>query len=214
EEAVNGISRTVFQKYLFPHHDSIGNRLFSHFHASSKGTNAHLSQSAFKQQAEKFLAILNDGKVLENYVRMFSDNKDASEVTPDGLRELLMVSYRLAICGNGGSSCAQILDTISAVVNSCFHGKDTLSVSFLSNWLWQNCPRIVHGMHRYVIHILTTAYRSGKSLMLSEQSGPHLIPSTPVLDQLDSADSFEAPLPLSHVWLLASTLPNCYIKVS
>lgn len=97
--------------------------------------------------------------------------------------------------------------------NFQFHGKDTLSVSFVSNWLWQNCPRIVHGMHRYVIHIFTIAYRSGEALMSNEQSGPQLMPSTPVLDQPDNVDSSESLLPMSHVWLLAATLPNSYIQV-
>ncbi|XP_011501888.1 PREDICTED: uncharacterized protein LOC105365432 [Ceratosolen solmsi marchali] len=212
EEAVNGITQFVFQKYLFPHHPELADRLFSHLHASSKVTTTYLGQSVFKHQAEKFLAIMNDQTVLENYVKMFSENKEESEITPDGLRKLLMVSYRLAMSGNRGVSCTQILNTVSAVVNACFHGKDTLSVSFVSNWLWQNCQRIVHGMHKYVIHILTTAYRSGKSLMSSEQSGPHLVPSTPVLDQPDNATFSETLLSISHVWLLAATLPYCYTK--
>lgn len=106
------------------------------------------------------------------------------------------------------------IENLISSVKFQFHGKDTLSVSFVSNWLWQNCPRIVHGMHRYVIHILTTAYRSGKSLMSSEQSGPHMVPSTPILDQPDHVDFSEALLPISHVWLLATTLPSCYTKVS
>ncbi|XP_014217821.1 uncharacterized protein LOC106646292, partial [Copidosoma floridanum] len=211
EEAVNGITKTVFQKYLFPHYPELANRLFAHLHASSKATTAHLGQSAFKQQAEKFLAIMNDQTVLENYVKMFSDNNE-NEVTPNGLRELLMLSYRLAMAGKGGCYCAQLLNTISAVVTACFHGKDTLSVSFISNWLSVNCPRIVHGMHRYAIHVLTTAYRSGKVLMSNEQSGLHMVPSTPILDQPNHGDLSEALLPISHVWLLSSTLPNCYIK--
>ena len=93
-----------------------------------------------------------------------------------------------------------------------FHGKDSLSVSFVSNWLGQHCPRIVQGMHRYVVHVLTIAYRHEKSLMADSE--PHLVPSTPVLDQPDSADASEALLPLSHVWLLAATLPSCYTKVN
>jgi hypothetical protein len=119
EETVNGITPSIFQKYLFPHHPELADRLFSHLHASSKVTTTYLGQSVFKQQAEKFLAIMNDQTVLENYVKMFSENKEESEITPDGLRELLMVSYRLAMSGNRGDSCAQILNTVSAVVSAC-----------------------------------------------------------------------------------------------
>ncbi|XP_058806957.1 uncharacterized protein LOC131673178 [Phymastichus coffea] len=213
EEAVNGITRTVFQKYLFPHHQFLADRLFTHLHTSSKATTMHLGQSAFKQQAEKFLAIMNDQTVLENYVKMFSKNKEESEITPDGLKELLIISYRLAMCiEDGHGFCPQLFNTVAAVVTSCFHGKDTLSVSFVSNWLWQNCSRIVFGMHRYLVHTLTTAYRSGKTLMSSEESGPHLVPSTPILDQPDNVDFSETLLPISHVWILTATLPSCYIK--
>lgn len=88
-----------------------------------------------------------------------------------------------------------------------------LSVHFVSNWLWQNCPRIIQGLHKYVVHVLTTAYRSGKSLMSKETSEMPLEPSTPVLDEPDARSFTHAILPISHVWLLAATLPNCYIQV-
>lgn len=50
---------------------------------------------------------------------MFSENKEESEITPNGLRELLMVSYRLALCGSGGGFCTQLLNTVQSVVTSC-----------------------------------------------------------------------------------------------
>lgn len=63
---------------------------------------------------------MNDQTVLENYVKMFADNKDGNEITPNGLRELLMVSYRLAMTGNtGGGACMQLFNTVSAVVTAC-----------------------------------------------------------------------------------------------
>lgn len=119
EEAVNGITRTVFQKYLFPQYPDLADRLFTHLHTSSKATTAHLGQSAFKQQAEKFLSIMNDQVVLEHYVKMFSENRDESEINPDGLRALLMVSYRLAMTSGGGLSCSQLLNTLHAVISAC-----------------------------------------------------------------------------------------------
>lgn len=119
EEGINGITQSVFRKYLFPHFPELADRLFRYLHTSSKATTTHLGQTAFKQQAEKFLAILNDEKILENYVKMFSENKEETEVTPNGLRELLMVSYRLTIFGSGGGFCTQLLNTVQSVVTSC-----------------------------------------------------------------------------------------------
>ena len=87
----------------------------------------------------------------------------------------------------------------------------------MSNWLWQNCPRIAHGMHRYTLHVLTTAYRSGKALINNESNVEAYLsstPTTPILDQPDCAPFSEPLLPASHVWLLASTLPHCYTSVS
>ena len=88
-----------------------------------------------------------------------------------------------------------------------------MSISFVSNWLSQNCPRIAQGLHRYVVHILTTAYRCGKSLMSNEETRPHMEPSTPVLDQPNTPDFSESTLASSLVWLLSITLPSCYIQV-
>lgn len=119
EEAVNGITKTIFKKYLFPHYPELADRLFMYLLNSSKATNTYLGQLAFKQQAEKFLAVLNDEKVMECYVKMFSVNKEESEITPGGLTELLMVSYRLALSGSGGGTCAQLLNTVGAVVTAC-----------------------------------------------------------------------------------------------
>ena len=85
----------------------------------------------------------------------------------------------------------------------------------MSNWLWQNCPRILQGLHRYVVHVLTTAYRFGNSLLCKEESQPHLEPATPVLEQLPDALDYSQPfLPISYVWLLSTSLPPIYTQVT
>lgn len=101
--------------------------------------------------------------------------------------------------------------TIECVLQ--FHGKHTLSVSYVSNWIWQHCPRLIYGPHRYIIHVLTTAYRNGKALLSKEQPQPHLEIPTPILEQPDSLCFPQVLLPMSYVWLLSSTLPECYLQV-
>uniref|UniRef100_A0ABD2W842 TLDc domain-containing protein n=1 Tax=Trichogramma kaykai TaxID=54128 RepID=A0ABD2W842_9HYME len=212
EEGVNGISLQVFQQYLFPSYPELADRLFNFLHTSHSPTKSkHLGLSAFKQQTEKFLSHMFDQLVLEMYVKMFAENPGENEITPDGFRELLLVSYRLAMSENRNSSCPQLLNIINAVVVSCFHGKDSLSVNFVTNWMWNNCAGVVHGIHRYVVHVLTTAYRNSKTL-LTKESSMHLSPSTPILDQPEWTDYAETILPISYVWLLASTLPDCYTQ--
>lgn len=95
-----------------------------------------------------------------------------------------------------------------------FHGKESLSASYVGNWMWQHCPRIVHGLHRYVVHVLTTAYRNGKVLLSKEQPQPLLEIPTPVLEHTDCFDQPQSLLPVSYVWLLSTTLPQCYLQVN
>ena len=40
-----------------------------------------------------------------------------------------------------------------------FHRKSVVSVTFLSHWIEQHIPRLIVGIHRYILHVLSTAYR-------------------------------------------------------
>lgn len=86
-------------------------------------------------------------------------------------------------------------------------------MSYVNNWMWQHCSRVVHGLHCYVVHVLTTAYRNGKALLSKEQPQPHLEIPTPVLERADCFDQPQTLLPVSYVWLLSTTLPQCYLQV-
>lgn len=63
---------------------------------------------AFRQQCERFLGILDDIAIIECYVKMFCDSPiDRPDIiTPNGLRGLLLVCFKLAMThykdGNGG----------------------------------------------------------------------------------------------------------------
>lgn len=214
EESINGITANVIKKYLFPHYAELADRLFNYLHNCAKATTMHLGVVAFKQQSEKFISIINDESVLENYVRMYSNLNVEGDVNPKNLQSLLMISYVLAM---GNANMVTLLSAeriINAVLISCFHGKESLSVNYVTHWLWQNCPQIVQGLHRYVVHVLTTAYRFGNNLLCKEESQPHLEPGTPVLEQPhDAFDCSEPFLPVSYVWLLSTSLPSIYTQI-
>lgn len=238
EERINGITRSVFQRYLFPNYPELGDNLFNFLHHAANVNTTHMSANSFKQQAGKFLSVMNDQAVLENYVKMYSNLKGDGSISPDGLKALLNISYKVAMDSSGALSCIYAERIINAVTISCvsefnisysqiiyiplfftikyvfqFHGKYALSISYVSNWIWQNCPRIILGPHRYVIHVLTTAYRNGKALLSKEQPQPRLEIPTPILEQPESIDFPQILLPVSYVWLLSSTLSQCYLQV-
>lgn len=119
EEHINGITKSVFQKYLFPTHPELSEKLFTYLHHNAHATTPYISTTAFKQQAEKFLSVMNDQAILENYIKMYSNIKDGGNVTPETLRALLMCCYQLAMENNSTSMCLHSEQIINAVVVSC-----------------------------------------------------------------------------------------------
>ncbi|KAG5309704.1 RTC5 protein, partial [Acromyrmex insinuator] len=214
EAHVNGITKSIFEKYLFPTHPELSERLFTYLHHNAHATTAYISTTAFKQQSEKFLSVMNDQAILENYVKIYSDLKNGGNVTPETLRALLTSCYQLAMESNNTSSCLHSQQIINAVVISCFHGKTSLSTSYVSNWIGQHCPRLVYGLQRYVVHVLTTAYRNGKALLSKEQPQPSVDILTPVLEKSDQEFPQVDLLPISYVWLLSCTLSQCYLQTN
>lgn len=108
----------MFEKYLFPNHPELSEKLFIYLHYNAHATTAYLSTGAFKQQAEKFLSVMNDQAVLENYIKMYSNIKDGN-VTPETLKSLLMCCYQLAMENNSSGLCLHAQQIINAVVVSC-----------------------------------------------------------------------------------------------
>lgn len=60
-----------------------------------------------------------DQTVLENYVKMYSNMKEDGSVTPEGLKGLLRISYKIAVDSSGGPSCIYIEQIVDAVIVSC-----------------------------------------------------------------------------------------------
>lgn len=222
EDHVQGVSEGVFVRYVFPRYQILAEKLFAYFRCQAKTKTAHLSLTAFRQQAERFLGVLDDEAIVELYVRMYSeqsDNVEACQVTPDTMQLLLMTAYRVAMdhYSEGPQMCLNIQKTLNTVVEACFHHKKTLSSQYVSHWLLAHCPRLLLPLHRFTVHRLATSHRS----IESSSDGPQdsvagLDLATPVLEHpppFGSSNSHNTRLlPMSRAWLLAGALPPLYSR--
>ncbi|XP_065226218.1 uncharacterized protein LOC135849645 [Planococcus citri] len=212
EDSINGVACGVFKRYLFPHYTEIGKRLFSYLCTSSCGpASSHvISVSNFKTQTEKLLGIMSDHQLIQIYVTMYADGKDKMVI--DQFHELVYAVYKLAMdhYPDGPQSCRYIFTTIKAVVDSAFHKKSELKTTYLANWITHNCPRLILLLHRYIVHVLSTGYRSIIEKPQVEPSELEL--TTPVLEKTPSFEVRQPLLPVSQVWILATTLPQLYIQ--
>ncbi|XP_046387105.1 LOW QUALITY PROTEIN: uncharacterized protein LOC124156543 [Ischnura elegans] len=183
EENCHGISCRTFTKYVFPTYPRLAELIYQHFlrgregHEVSKKT---ISAAAFQSQADKVLTVMSDERQIELYLRIFSGG---DEVRREVFHELLATAFKLAMDHypeGGPQTCPLSERTLNAVVDSAFHRKQQLSVSFLARWIIQNCPRLLLGLHKYIIHCLSTAHRTIAEPKNLDQ-GIHL--STPVLER-------------------------------
>lgn len=111
------------------------------------------------------IKILDDNDIRENFVKMFSNAKDESDncaITPDAMTSLLMCAYHVSMdhYSEGPQMCLSINKTLKAVVDSCFHGKQQLSVTYAAHWMEHNVPRLLFPLHRYIVHVLATSWRT------------------------------------------------------
>lgn len=211
EGAGSGITDHTFAKYVFLGHSELGMRLFRHFHTLSHAKTKHLGVTAFRQQCERFLSILDDTQIIEMYVRIFC-NLNEENATKEGVKSLLRQSFNIAMAYYSGDAqiCPSIEMTLDAIIATCFF-QEPLSIGFISRWLEENCPRLILPIHRYCIHMLTTSYRSIK-MNTEDKTGNGLELATPVLEKGAPFDDSQPLLTLSMAWLLAGTLSPTYSK--
>ncbi|KPI98968.1 PREDICTED: uncharacterized protein LOC106118012 isoform X1 [Papilio xuthus] len=214
EDGVNGVTENCFTKYLFPMYPDLARHFFKYLHKTGKCKNKHINLSTFKQQCERIMAMLDDNAIIEAYVRMFTSDSDESIVTPDGLKNLLYISYKLSMdhYPEGPQTCLMINKTLSAVINGCFNKKDTHSVGFVVRWLGEHCHRLIFPVHRYCVHMLATRHRDIEAHVESNGSGAGLELATPVLERGAWHAGSGALLPVSAAWLLAATAPPVYSR--
>ncbi|XP_025832216.1 uncharacterized protein LOC108736005 [Agrilus planipennis] len=218
EEGVNGVTKRTFVNYLFPRYPLLGEKLFEYFHKNSKSKVSYIGSSPFKQQCDRFLGILNDDTARDTLVRMFSsydENQETHVMTSEQLKQLLMCDYHISMdhYSGGPQMCVAINKTLKAVIDSCFHGKESLSWQYVSHWLQANCPRLLLPLHRYAVHSLATSWR------VLESDGPPMATglelATPVLEEgnpFDKAKPQQHLLQMSSSWLLAGALPPLYSR--
>ncbi|KAK4878246.1 hypothetical protein RN001_010752 [Aquatica leii] len=213
QEGVSGITLKVFSQYLFPRYPLFGEKLFNYFHTLSKSKNAYIGVTSFKQQCEKFLAVLDDDTVRTILVYMFAS--DGDNMRREDMHSLFMCTYHVAMdhYSEGPQMCLVINKTLTAVVSSCFHTKDSLSCQYVVHWIEANCPRLLLTLHRYAVHSLATSYRT------LETDGPDLAAglelATPVLEQpppFTQGKYHPHLLQMSMAWLLAGALPPLYSR--
>lgn len=195
-----------------------------------------MSVSSFRQQCERFLSVIEDTVIVELYVRMYAedptvtDNGDKNEITieqldPEMFKLLLMTTYRVAMdhYSEGPQMCLQTHNTLTAIVDSCFHHKKKLSTQYIAHWILAHCPRLLLPLHRYTVHKLATTHRfieiqNGQSEHSShnETSNTGIELATPVLEKTTAFASGSkrstSLLPMSRAWLLAGALPPLYSR--
>lgn len=193
-------------------------------HTNSKATTKHLGTVAFRQQCERFLGIMDDGKVLESYIKMYAQDDNPDFIDKTGVTRLLHICYTIAMQHSGNAVlCTAINRTFGSVTKSIFFSHDSLSIGFVCRWFEQNLIRLVLLVHKYCVHTLSTAYRGLEQQSQScgielqtpvlEQRNPFASSSSDATDHSQLAVShIESLMPLSQAWLLAGALPPLYSK--
>ncbi|KAG5881069.1 hypothetical protein JTB14_020400 [Gonioctena quinquepunctata] len=218
EDGIDGISLQVFSRYLFPRYPVLAENLFKYFLKSSKSKNTYIGINSFKQQCETYLGIIDDEKVREIVVKIFSsfdEEKCVDIMTPEDMTSLLMTTYHISMdhYSEGPQMCLSCNKTLKAVVDSCFHTKMSLSAQFVTHWIESNIPRLLFPLHRYAVHCLATSWRTLEECQPNLAAGLEL--ATPVLEQPNPFTQVKPHphlLTMSMSWLLAGALPPLYSR--
>lgn len=217
EQDIQGIGCSVFKKYLFPQYPELGRRIFAYLITQSgyPASSHVISTAHFRTQAEKIIGILTEEQQVSIYVTMFADGKE--EMDQKQFSDLLYSVYKLTMdhYPEGPQSCRHIFKTLKAVVDSAFHKKEVVGVSYVSHWIQHNCPKVITLLHRYVVHVLSTGHRTVLE-NTGDTKNKDLELTTPVLEKAEPLSckdqQLHSMLPLSQVWILATTLPPLYTR--
>lgn len=104
----------TLQKYVFPQYPDLGNRIFCKMHKTAKAKTKYLGVTAFRQQCEIYLSVLDDALIHEHYVKMFIVNGSSAIkenvggpqplsdeelllINTNGLTDLLLICFRIGV---------------------------------------------------------------------------------------------------------------------
>lgn len=102
------------QKYVFPQYPDLGDRVFRKMHKLAKAKTKYLGVTAFRQQCEIYLSVLDDALILEHYVKMYIANgcnvisgqsqpqtalsdEELLLINTNGLTDLLLICFRIGM---------------------------------------------------------------------------------------------------------------------
>lgn len=82
----------------------MGLRVFKFFHQNSKAQTEYLGAVAFRQQCERFLGVLDDSIILENFIKMYADEERPDLIHKDGVMNLLFTCFKVAMTHYSGEA--------------------------------------------------------------------------------------------------------------
>lgn len=95
------------QKYVFSQYPDLGDRVFRKMHKLAKAKTKYLGVTAFRQQCEIYLSVLDDALILEHYVKMYiaQSHQPSTELSDEelllintnGLSDLLLICFRIGV---------------------------------------------------------------------------------------------------------------------
>lgn len=125
----------LLQKYVFPQYPDLGTRIFCKMHKTAKAKTKYLGVTAFRQQCEIYLSVLDDALIHEHYVKMFIVNgssgikENVGESQPlsdeellviktNGLADLLTICFRIGVANYIASASAGKYDVGNASIST------------------------------------------------------------------------------------------------
>lgn len=149
ECGINGIAQEIFVKYVFPQYPDLGSRVFAKMHKIAKAKTKYLGVTAFRQQCEIYLSVLDDALIHEHYVKMFIVNgsnaikeniggqqqqqsplsdEELLLINTNGLTDLLLICFRIGVANYIASAGKMDVNSTSISADTfCPHIKRTIT---------------------------------------------------------------------------------------
>ncbi|XP_045119651.1 uncharacterized protein LOC123509425 [Portunus trituberculatus] len=219
EENVDGITRSVFIKYITKSSEPLGKRLFQylmkHWQKEAGGSRTTserhqcavdkgdvLSSNAFTAAASHLMALHTDSQQMEFYIKLYAG--DQEKISKGDVFDLISAAHQVSTCSQ--RTCCLPDDILMAVVRGAMHGKESINTKYLHSWLCQHCSRLLMWLHRNIMHTLTVGHRTIPDNTEEAEDDR----DTPILDCPGKSTCVS--LHPALIWLLTCSLPLLYTK--